>query len=109
VAAPRGAGAGPDGGVAPGAGADRGVAPGAGADGVVAPGAGAGRPARRGDGNVVLVPGPDERVGVEAAELARLLRAAGRSGRDTAAALTELGVPRREAYRLAADSAGDPR
>ena len=46
---------------------------------------------------------------MEAAELARLLRAAGRSGRDTAAALTALGVPRREAYRLAADPADDPR
>jgi hypothetical protein len=60
-------------------------------------------------GAVVVVPAGDERVGVEPAELARLLRAAGRSGRDTAAALTELGVPRREAYRLAADSARDPR
>ena len=42
-------------------------------------------------------------------ELARVLRAAGRSGRDTAAVLTGLGVPRREAYRLAADPARDPR
>ncbi len=57
----------------------------------------------------MLVPDGDERVGVAAEELARLLRAAGRSGRDTAAALTALGVPRREAYRLAADSARDPR
>ena len=68
-------------------------------------GAGAGR----GPGVVVVVPVGDERVGVEAAELARLLRTAGRSGRDTAAALTALGVPRREAYRLAADPARDPR
>jgi hypothetical protein len=60
-------------------------------------------------GVVVVVPAGDERVGVEAGELARLLRAAGRSGRDTAAALTALGVPRREAYRLAADPARDPR
>jgi hypothetical protein len=60
-------------------------------------------------GVVVVVPTGDERVGVEAGELARLLRAAGRSGRDTAAALTALGVPRREAYRLAADPARDPR
>lgn len=60
-------------------------------------------------GVVVLVPHGDERVGVQAAELARLLRAAGRSGRDAAAALTALGVPRREAYRLAADPADDPR
>ena len=62
-----------------------------------------------GPGWVVLVPPAGERVAVEPAELARLLRAAGRSGRDVAAALTALGVPRREAYRLAADSAGDPR
>ena len=39
---------------------------------------------------------------VDAAELARLLRAAGASGRDAAAALVGLGLPRREAYRLAA-------
>ena len=58
---------------------------------------------------VVLVPPPKDTIGIEAAELARLLRAAGRSGRDTAAALTALGVPRREAYRLAADSARHPR
>ena len=66
-------------------------------------------PAAPEHGLVVLVPHGDERVGVPAAELARLLRAAGRSGRDTAAALTALGVPRREAYRLAADPADDPR
>ena len=66
-------------------------------------------PAAPEHGVVVLVPRGDERVGVQAAELARLLRAAGRSGRDTAAALTALGVPRREAYRLAADPADDPR
>jgi len=66
-------------------------------------------PHASGPGVVVLVPDGDERVGVAAEELARLLRAAGRSGRDTAAALTALGVPRREAYRLAADSARDPR
>ena len=76
----------------------------------VAGGAGSGDGAAgRGPGDVVAVPVGDERVGVEAAELARLLRAAGRSGRDTAAALTALGVPRREAYRLAADPARDPR
>jgi hypothetical protein len=62
-----------------------------------------------GGGVVVVVPVGDERVGMEAAELAALLRAAGRSGRDTASALTALGVPRREAYRLAADSARRPR
>jgi hypothetical protein len=62
-------------------------------------------PGESGPGVVVLVPAQDERVAIEAAELAQLLRAAGRSGRDTAAALTALGVPRREAYRLAADSA----
>ena len=65
--------------------------------------------AAAGAGVVVVVPEGGERVAVEAAELARLLRAAGRSGRDTAAALTALGVPRREAYRLAADSAREPR
>jgi hypothetical protein len=70
---------------------------------------GGGAAAGRGPGVVVLVPVGDERVGVEAAELARLLRTAGRSGRDTAAALTALGVPRREAYRLAADPARDAR
>ncbi|HEY7104064.1 MAG TPA: DUF371 domain-containing protein [Mycobacteriales bacterium] len=59
--------------------------------------------------HVVLVPRATDKVGVEAAELARLLRAAGRSGRDTAAELARLGVPRREAYRLAADSGRDPR
>jgi hypothetical protein len=57
----------------------------------------------------VLVPAAKDTIGIEAADLARLLRAAGRSGRDTAAALTALGVPRREAYRLAADSARGPR
>jgi hypothetical protein len=66
-------------------------------------------PGASGPGVVVVVPARDERVGVEAAELARLLRAAGRSGRDTAAALTALGVPRRVAYRLAGDSAREPR
>jgi len=55
------------------------------------------------------VPPPKDTIGIEPAELARLLRAAGRSGRDTATALTALGVPRREAYRLAADSARHPR
>jgi hypothetical protein len=65
--------------------------------------------AGRSGGVVVVVPAGDERVGVEPAELAQLLRAAGRSGRDTAAALTALGVPRREAYRLAADPSRDPR
>jgi hypothetical protein len=59
-------------------------------------------------GRVVLVPPAGERVAVEVTELAGLLRAAGRTGRDAAAALTALGVPRREAYRLAADSARDP-
>jgi hypothetical protein len=73
-----------------------------------APGAASDR-AAGGGGVVVVMPMGDERVGIEAEELARLLRAAGRSGRDTAAALTALGVPRREAYRLAADSARDPR
>ena len=48
-------------------------------------------PDASGPGVVVLVPDGDERVGVAAEELARLLRAAGRSGRDAAAALTALG------------------
>jgi hypothetical protein len=75
-----------------------------------APAAAVGRPpAGWGPEVVVVLPVGDERVGVEAGELAGLLRAAGRSGRDTAAALTALGVPRREAYRLAADPARDPR
>jgi hypothetical protein len=62
-----------------------------------------------GAGTAVLVAQDrNERVGVAAEELARLLREAGRSGRDAAATLTALGVPRREAYRLAADSARHP-
>jgi hypothetical protein len=60
-------------------------------------------------GQVVLVPPATDRVGIDAAELAGLLRAAGRSGRDTATELTKRGVPRREAYRLAADSGRDAR
>lgn len=40
---------------------------------------------------------------VDPAGLARLLRGAGGTGRDTAAALTSLGVPKKEAYRLAAE------
>jgi hypothetical protein len=68
-------------------------------------GSGAGPGPGTSAGVVVVVPLEDERVGVDAAELARLLRAAGRSGRDTADALTALGVPRREAYRLATESA----
>jgi hypothetical protein len=58
---------------------------------------------------VVLVPPEGDKVGVDPAELARLLRAAGRSGRDTAAELTARGIPRRTAYRLAADPGGEPR
>jgi hypothetical protein len=58
---------------------------------------------------VVLLPPPGDRVALDPAELARLLRAAGSSGRDAAAALTALGVPRRLAYRLAADPDGGPR
>lgn len=85
------------------------AAPGAGSGVAASAGLGGDAAAGRGPGVVVVVPVGDERVGVEAAELARLLRAAGRSGRDTAAALTALGVPRREAYRLAADPARDPR
>jgi hypothetical protein len=52
---------------------------------------------------VVLVPPRTDRVAVDPAELARLLREAGSTGRDTAAVLAGLGVPRREAYRLASD------
>ncbi len=51
--------------------------------------------ARRGD-----APAP---VTADPGELARVLRAAGVSGRSAAAVLTGLGVPRREAYRLAAE------
>jgi hypothetical protein len=61
-----------------------------------------------GPGTVVLVPPPRELLAVDPAELARLLRASG-SGRDAAAVLTGLGVPRREAYRLAAEVARDCR
>jgi hypothetical protein len=49
---------------------------------------------RRGD-----APAP---LAVDPGELARTLRAAGVSGRSAAAVLTALGLPRREAYRLAA-------
>jgi hypothetical protein len=49
--------------------------------------------ARRGD-----APSP---LTVDPGELARALRAAGVSGRSAAAVLTALGLPRREAYRLA--------
>jgi hypothetical protein len=41
-------------------------------------------------------------LAVDPGELARVLRAAGVSGRSAAAVLTGLGLPRREAYRLAA-------
>jgi hypothetical protein len=59
-------------------------------------------------GTVVLIPPDRDQVTVDPAELARLLRQTG-SGRDAAAVLTGLGVPRKEAYRLAADSARGPR
>jgi hypothetical protein len=52
---------------------------------------------------VVLVPPRTDRIAVDPAELARLLRDAGSTGRDAAAVLAALGVPRREAYRLASD------
>jgi hypothetical protein len=52
---------------------------------------------------VVLVPPTRDQLAVEPAELARLLRRAGGSGRDAAAVLTALGVPRKDAYRLATD------
>lgn len=81
----------------------------AGMRGRVAPVAAAAAAAAGMRGRVVLVPPPGDRVVIEPAELARLLRAAGSTGRDAAAALTALGVPRREAYRLAADPARPPR
>jgi hypothetical protein len=59
-------------------------------------------------GTVVLVPPPRDQLAVDPAELARLLRQT-QTGRDAAAVLTALGVPRREAYRLAADSGREPR
>jgi hypothetical protein len=52
---------------------------------------------------LVLVPPERTTVPVDPAELARLLRTAGVSGRDTTAALTALGLPRKEAYRLSTD------
>jgi hypothetical protein len=51
---------------------------------------------------VLVPPAGRTAIGVDPGELARLLRGAGSTGRDTAAVLTGLGVPRREAYRLAA-------
>jgi hypothetical protein len=51
---------------------------------------------------VVLLPPPREHLAVDPVELARLLRRTS-SGRDTAAVLTALGVPRNDAYRLASD------
>lgn len=51
----------------------------------------------------LLPPQGPRPVTVDPAGLARLLRGAGGTGRDTAAALTSLGVPKKEAYRLAAE------
>jgi hypothetical protein len=53
-------------------------------------------------GTTVLIPPPRDSLAVDPAELARLLRRTS-SGRDTAAVLTALGLPRNEAYRLASD------
>ncbi|HEY6749040.1 MAG TPA: DUF371 domain-containing protein [Mycobacteriales bacterium] len=53
-------------------------------------------------GRLVLLPPRRDHLAVDPAELARLLRRTS-SGRDTAAVLTGLGVPRNEAYRLASD------
>ena len=54
---------------------------------------------------LALVPAPDREppLSVDPAELAARLRAAGLSGRDAAATLTALGMPRRAAYRLATE------
>lgn len=51
---------------------------------------------------LVLLPPPRDHLAVDPAELARLLRRTS-SGRDAAAVLTALGVPRNDAYRLASD------
>lgn len=51
---------------------------------------------------LVLLPPRRDSLAVDPAELARLLRRTS-SGRDTAAVLTGLGLPRNEAYRLASD------
>lgn len=51
---------------------------------------------------LVLLPPPRDHLAVDPAKLARLLRRTS-SGRDTAAVLTALGVPRNDAYRLASD------
>lgn len=59
---------------------------------------------RRSPAVVVLPPPGEHPVGTDAAALARLLRAQGVSGRSAAAVLTELGVPRKEAYRLATEA-----
>ncbi|CAA9292478.1 MAG: hypothetical protein AVDCRST_MAG41-4480, partial [uncultured Corynebacteriales bacterium] len=70
--------------------------------------AGPGEPApdpagvRRAPYLVLVPPAGRTALSVDPAELARLLRAAGSTGRDAAAVLTGLGLPRREAYRLAA-------
>jgi hypothetical protein len=61
-------------------------------------GAGAGAGAVR----LVVLPPPRDLLAVDPAELARLLRRTS-SGRDTAAVLTALGLPRNDAYRLASD------
>ncbi|HST64817.1 MAG TPA: DUF371 domain-containing protein [Mycobacteriales bacterium] len=64
-------------------------------------------------GPTVLIPPARDALAVDPAELARLLRRTS-SGRDTAAVLTALGLPRNEAYRLASDGSdidagsGDP-
>jgi hypothetical protein len=56
--------------------------------------------ARRGDAPAPLT--------VDPGELARALRAAGVSGRSATAVLTALGLPRREAYRLATEPPAQP-
>jgi hypothetical protein len=55
----------------------------------------------------VLLPPPRDQLAVDPAELARLLRRTS-SGRDAAAVLTGLGVPRNDAYRLASDIGTSP-
>ncbi len=64
--------------------------------------AGTGRPGRARTTRLVLVPPPGDHLAVDPAELARLLRRTS-SGRDAAAVLTALGVPRNDAYRIASD------
>jgi hypothetical protein len=61
-----------------------------------------GESGRAGTARLVLLPPPRDHLAVDPVELARLLRRTS-SGRDTAAVLSGLGLPRKDAYRLASD------